>query len=324
MNPGSFVAGNTPSFVAPQTFIPGTEIPLNTALNMGKTAYKVATSKDPAVELSKVAFRFGARNLGPSNQVQYPIPFAHGGAVHRAEGSPVQGEKVDRANLPVTTPDGYEITPSFGDRMGANVSDFLINAGTKAASLIPADETKLSAAHRLFLDTFGMKENRAPVTKEYFNQEEMDALTDLISRKGGKKGSIAYKDYKTLMGDRPVKSYPLTSGRLDPYVSISKSLGQFNYEYDPKTGNYKILDEYDFNPKVLKSGVSSDSNFIGDYVGEDHSLFDKLRLYAGRKLPPGTGRQVDLSVPAKKAVNRADGSPVYGEMADTGGILRTR
>ena len=122
------------------------------------------------------------------------------------------------------------------------------------------------------------------------------------------------------MGDRPVKQYHLTSGRLDPYISISKSLGQFNYEYDPKTGNYKILDEYDFNPKVLKSGVSSESNFIGDYIGENHRLIDKLRLYAGRKLPPGTGRKVDLSVPAKKAVKRAEGSPVYGEMADTGGV----
>ena len=230
-----------------------------------------------------------------------------------------EGGVADRANQPITTPDGYEITPSFADRMGANVSDFVVNVGTKAASLFPVDETKMSAAHRLYLDTFGIKENRAPVTKDYFNQEEMAALTDLVSRKGGKKGSITYNDYKELMGDRPVKSYPLTSGRLDPYVSISKSLGQFNYEYDPKTGNYKILDQYDFNPKPIRGGISSDSNFIGDYIGEERaSLMDKLRIYAGRKLPPGTGRQVDLSVPAPR--KRAEGSPVYGEIPDSGGI----
>jgi hypothetical protein len=233
-----------------------------------------------------------------------------------------EGGVADRANQPITTPDGYEITPSFADRMGANVSDFVVNVGTKAASLFPVDETKMSAAHRLYLDTFGIKENRAPVTKDYFNQEEMAALTDLVTRKGGKKGSITYNDYKTLMGDRPVKSYPLTSGRLDPYVSISKSLGQFNYEYDPKTGSYKILDEYDFNPKPIRGGISSESNFIGDYIGEEQaSLMDKLRIYAGRKLPPGTGRQVDLSVPAPR--KRANGSPVYGEEMDqsnSGGI----
>lgn len=236
-----------------------------------------------------------------------------------AEGGVAEGRPIDRANQPITTPDGYEITPSFADRMGANVSDFVVNVGTKAASLFPVDETKMSAAHRLYLDTFGIKENRAPVTKDYFNQEELSALTDLVSRKGGKKGSITYNDYKELMGDRPVKSYPLTSSRLDPYVSISKSLGQFNYEYDPKTNSYKILDQYDFNPKPIRGGISSESNFIGDYIGEDQaSLMDKLRIYAGRKLPPGTGRQVDLSVPAPR--KRANGSPVYGEMADTGGI----
>lgn len=236
-----------------------------------------------------------------------------------AEGGVAEGKPIDRANQPITTPDGYEITPSFADRMGANVSDFIVNVGTKAASLFPVDETKLSAAHRLYLDTFGVKENRAPVTKDYFNQEELSALTDLVSRKGGKKGFITYNDYKELMGDRPVKSYPLTSGRLDPYVSISKSLGQFNYEYDPKTNSYKILDQYDFNPKPIKGGISSESNFIGDYIGEEQaSLMDKLRIYAGRKLPPGTGRQVDLSVPAPR--KRADGSPIYGEMADTGPI----
>ena len=236
-----------------------------------------------------------------------------------AEGGVAEGKPIDRANQPITTPDGYEITPSFADRMGANVSDFIVNVGTKAASLFPVDETKLSAAHRLYLDTFGVKENRAPVTKDYFNQEELSALTDLVFRKGGKKGFITYNDYKELMGDRPVKSYPLTSGRLDPYVSISKSLGQFNYEYDPKTNSYKILDQYDFNPKPIKGGISSESNFIGDYIGEEQaSLMDKLRIYAGRKLPPGTGRQVDLSVPAPR--KRADGSPIYGEMADTGPI----
>ena len=67
MSPGSFVAGGTPSFTPPQTFIPGTSVPVNTALNLGKTAYNVATAKDPNKALNKAAFNFGARsNLGSS------------------------------------------------------------------------------------------------------------------------------------------------------------------------------------------------------------------------------------------------------------------
>jgi hypothetical protein len=328
--------GSVPVATAP-VMVPGTQIPLSTAANVGRTAYSVSRSNNPEQSLVNAAFQYGTggRSLpsrwqdlsviqdvgkkvglnlgqpkfGPNVKTPDIVPqsFAHGGAVHRAEGSPVTAE-------------GYVLEPTFGERMGANVSDFLMSAGIKGADLIPADKSKMSAAHKLYLDTFGVKENRAPVTKEYFNQEEMDALADLISRKGGKKGSMSYKDYKALLGDRPIKQYPLTSGRLDPYISLSKSLGQFNYEYDPKTDSYKIIDEYDFNPLTSKRGVRSDSDFIGDYISDDNTLMDKLRLYAGRKLPPGTGRKVDLAVPAKKPVKRADGSPVYGEMPDTGGI----
>jgi len=67
MGSKSLVAGNTPSFAPPQTFVPGTSVPVNTALNLGKTAYNVATAKDPALALTKAAFNYGKNsNLGPS------------------------------------------------------------------------------------------------------------------------------------------------------------------------------------------------------------------------------------------------------------------
>ena len=247
---------------------------LGKAVKVGSAAWSAYKSPE-ALATNKIA------------QTNFPRFFAEGGAVKRAEGLPVTAE-------------GYELEPTFGQRMGANVSDFLMNVGIKGADLLPADKSKMSAAHKLYLDTFGIKENRAPVTKDYFNQEEMDALADLISRKGGKKGSMSYKDYDKLLEGKPITEYPLISGRLDPYVSIAKSLGQFNYEYDPKTNRYRIVDEYDFNPLTAKSGIRSDSGFVGDYISEDDTLMDKLRVYAGRKLPPGTGRKVDLSVPAPK------------------------
>jgi hypothetical protein len=155
------------------------------------------------------------------------------------------------------------------------------------------------------------------VTAEYFNPEEQKAIAALIAEKGGKKGSIQYKDYG--MDKRNLKESRVLSGQLDPYVSVNKSLGQFNYEYDPKTKSYRVTDQYDFNPLVDVGGRQVSSDFMGDYISEDSSLYNKARTYAGRKMPPGTGRKVDFTIPAQAPVKRAEGSPVYGEVA-TGGI----
>jgi hypothetical protein len=224
--------------------------------------------------------------------------------------------------------DGLE--PTFGQRMGAKLSDVatkgLINiydAARLAEGALSSKESaaekeqKMSAAHKIYLDTFGMRGRRDPVTAEYFNPEEQKAIAALIAEKGGKKGSIQYKDYG--MDKRNLKESRVLSGQLDPYVSVNKSLGQFNYEYDPKTKSYRVTDQYDFNPLVDVGGRQVSSDFMGDYISEDSSLYNKARTYAGRKMPPGTGRKVDFTIPAQAPVKRAEGSPVYGEVA-TGGI----
>ena len=220
-----------------------------------------------------------------------------------------------------------ELEPTFGQRMGAAVSDVaakgLINVYDSARLLEGAlsskegaakKEKEMSAAHKIYLDTFGLRGKRGPVTKDDFNDAELQAISELIAKKGGQRGSIQYKDYG--MKDRKIQQYPVTAGKLDPYVSVNKSLGQFNYELDPKTNTYRIIDEYDFNPLMDANNRPVDSDFLGDYLTEE-GLYNKARIYGGRKMPPGTGRKVDLSVPAP--VRRAEGSPVYGEVA-TGGI----
>lgn len=218
-----------------------------------------------------------------------------------------------------------ELQPTFGQRMGAAASDLITKGLINAYDVAATDRSKMSAAHKIYLDTFGTKENRGPITKDYFSPEEMSAISDLIARKGGgPKGAITYEDYIELNKTRPIQKYPggVFTGRMDPYHSVNKALGQFGYEYDPKTKQYKILDEYDFNFAVrTPEGQRLPDDFAGDYIADDLTdVYSIARKYGGRKMPPGTGRKVDLAVPAKAPVKRADGSPVYGEIADTGPI----
>lgn len=282
-----------------------------------------------------------------------PSPFAKGGEVK--DGGPVQafgkgGAVIEDVELfnegglvrGKNTGGLYQepVEPTFGQRMGAKASDLitkgLINLVDVADVPGAFDKSKMSAAHKIYLDSFGLKENRGPITKDYFNQEELQALVDLIEKKGGTKGSITYEDYKRidkLAPERKVKQSELLAGLLPPRMSVSKALGQFNYELDPRTNQYRIIDEYDFNPKELE-GIKalSNSDFIGDYIAEyadpvagfnPFDVYTLARIYGGRKMPPGTGRKVDLSVPATTPVKRKDGSPEYGEIAiGEGGVTK--
>ena len=228
------------------------------------------------------------------------------------------------------------LEPTFGQRMGAAASDLIAKGLINAADIadVPGafDKSRMSAAAKIYLDTFGTKENRAPITKDYFSPAEMQAITQLIEKKGGTKGSITYDDYKQwdkTSPERATSKSQLIAGVLPPRRSVSKALGQFNYELDPKTKQYRIIDEYDFNPKIYQTPagpVSSASDLMGDYVANDpFDVYTQARLYGGRKMPPGTGRKVDLSVPAsqKKPVKKARGGEMFADpmgMADSGPI----
>jgi hypothetical protein len=224
--------------------------------------------------------------------------FAGGGSV---EASPFEG-----------------LEPTFGNRMGAYISDKITEAGINLYDML-ANREGMSAAHKIYLDTFA-RNRRDPITAKDFDEAELAELQNIIAQKeaatGGRgRGSIRYKDYDELPGGdrRRASGASLIGGRMPPRPSLSKSLGQFGYGRDAKTGEYKIRDEYDFNPQQITyegRKVDVPVEHYGDYMGNTLSPFDLARLYAGRKMPPGTGRKVDLSVTATKPVKKADGGAI--------------
>jgi hypothetical protein len=258
--------------------------------------------------------------LAGLSEITYQSPFAEQQPVMMANGGEAKSE-LDRVRAAV---DRTAADPA--QRMYAKLSDIatkgLINIydaarlteGALSSKESAAEkEQRMSAAHKIYLDTFGFRGRRDPVTAEYFNPEEQKAIAALIAKKGGQKGSIQYKDYGR--DKRDVQKTDILSGRLDPYLSVEKSLGQFNYEFDPKTKSYRVTDQYDFNPLVDTGGRQINTDYLGDYLSDVPSLYNKARIYGGRHMPPGTGRKVDFMVPAQVPVKRAEGSPVYGEVS---------
>ena len=203
---------------------------------------------------------------------------------------------------------GLEAT--LGSKAGAYLSDKTTEGLLWLYDKL-SDRDKLSTSHKILLDTF-VNDKRDPITAKDFRERELVELQNLIRQKeklSGNKGSgnIQYKDYDTLPGgdQRRAAQSQLVAGNLPPRTALSTSLGQFNYKLDPKTGRYMIIDEYDFNPqKVTHMGKTYDVplEHYGDYMVDalsspSNALYSLVRLYAGRKMPPGTGRKVDLSVP---------------------------
>jgi len=97
-----------------------------------------------------------------------------------------------------------------------------------------------------------------------------------------------------------------TSGAL-PRQAVQLTLGQFGYRVDPATGNLMVYDTYDFNPSTsLTTGRSQPTNPVGEYPLIENAapspeigttgMYGILRQYAGRKVPPGQGRQVSVNL----------------------------
>lgn len=120
----------------------------------------------------------------------------------------------------------------------------------------------------------------------------------LYNSKYGKTGTpfnvpsnIQYPDYGK--GNQTESENTTSAGTVNPEAAIRTLLGRFNYSVDPKN-NLIINDTYDFNPHPGTGGTEA---LGGDPEASSDPFYTSIRLYAGEKLPPGKGRQVNISVP---------------------------
>lgn len=113
---------------------------------------------------------------------------------------------------------------------------------------------------------------------------------------------IKYDDYNQNPDDAAAAH---TTWATAPRAMLRTTLGQFRYAVDPKTGALVITDTYDFNPPkgFLGLGPATTPPPVGEgQVAEggatDGGLYGLIRQYAGRVMPPGSGRSVRVQTNA--------------------------
>ncbi len=150
-----------------------------------------------------------------------------------------------------------------------------------------------------------MSGSNKPLTANDITPEQQQFLKSLIEHKELKNAeyakkfgegsrfsnpnAVAYSDYYNWWKDQPEDSRPEIKNQgmqslLTPYGQMQTTLGQFNYQKDPKTGDIKITDTYNFNPLE----TSKDESDLG--------VYGAIREYAGRQLPEGSGRPVNINL----------------------------
>jgi hypothetical protein len=153
------------------------------------------------------------------------------------------------------------------------------------------DAKKYSLPARTLLET--VQGNKSDITEKNFTPEQMQIIADLV-RIAGPGNPVKYDAYKKLYDERraktgeiPVDYVPGMSSMFDDIGQIQTTLGQFNAVQTPD--GLRIVDNYDFNPN---GWAPEKSAAFGPY--------GLIRSYAGRKIPPGQGRKVDVFMKAKK------------------------
>jgi hypothetical protein len=150
--------------------------------------------------------------------------------------------------------------------------------------------------------------------KEYFFDDAVGAL----------KQTPEYANFRNAFQIRPAVTYEnyamdpelrsgdpgrdrFASAGATPRQAVHLTLGQFGYRVDPATGNLVAYDTYDFNPPINPlTGRPEPQAPLGLYpVAENTAsspelgttgLYNMLRQYAGRKVPPGQGRPVNINL----------------------------
>lgn len=159
-----------------------------------------------------------------------------------------------------------------------------------AVTALPRD--RLPTAARVLADT--LAGNRATLTENDFSPGELEQIRQLISDTA-KPGAVTYADYlRKAMRDQasgnslPASLMPSVFSAFDDYGNVQNTLGQFRYR--PVEDGVLVEDKYDFNP------YSDSSSEIGNLFGP----WNIIRGTAGRRIPPGQGRQVQVKLAKDK------------------------
>jgi len=112
------------------------------------------------------------------------------------------------------------------------------------------------------------------------------------------KPSVQYEDYipDSIFEPRNIFS-------KSPSSMLQTTLGRFNYAVDPKTGGLVIADTYDFNPRqnyATNAPIPAQPLNEGDIAESagNGGAYGLIRQWAGRAMPPGTGRPVRVQTNA--------------------------
>ena len=197
------------------------------------------------------------------------------------------------------------------------ITDPLVAAAIKAGGLLSNVMPQGMMTPIKVLDET-LSGSKTPLTAKDITLEQQQFLKSLIDHKESKNAeyakkfgegsrfsnpnAVAYSDYYNWWKDQPEDSRPEIKNQgmkslLTPYGQMQTTLGQFNYQKDPKTGEIKITDLYNFNPLE----TSKDENDLG--------VYGSIREYAGRQLPEGSGRPVNINLlgePPKKKKSLLD------------------
>jgi len=185
------------------------------------------------------------------------------------------------------------------DDLIKKLTNLLVEGAVKGYGAV-ADRSKMPSNKRLYLETFA-DENRNPITERNFTEQELQTIAALIRAKqamdpSGVSGVIQYKDYFPFLSSKETsQAAGVNAGDRNPYENIRTSLGQFRYVVDPITGAVRVIDQYDFNR--LQENRVNQALQRGDYVMNILDPYSALRIYAGERMPPGTGRPVNIQIP---------------------------
>lgn len=103
------------------------------------------------------------------------------------------------------------------------------------------------------------------------------------------RNNMRYEDYPQLSRT--------TQTGATPEESLQTLLGRFTYQMN-RNGKPVVVDTYDFNPptSVINNKATQSSGYEGAAEASGSMGYNILREYAGRKIPPGKGRPVAITL----------------------------